>query len=379
MKKVIFIIGLCITLLPTTSDAQLKGLKKNLEKAKNSITGKSGATKTVELDFESKSRMPAVAWYSLLDAVRLSLDGKLTMAADLDVYFLPNKTVSGQTVNFRSNYMHEIVLWADVVDAATQEKKGTIHFIAYDHNVGHPKSTIEQKTGTSQDEFTDFVQLKDGKYELQFFAGDTHYYTFPFEVIKKTSANAYSAMSEMYFLEGSNLWKDYAYIKMTYDEAHNQNVLNFSYYVGNEDTNVKDASRPDETLPAEYNAIVKRGNQLIGTHYWGANGKAQYQPSLQLHGDSQRGRWLKNSRDLSVYPRRNSSDRPQQVSLEADLKDGSYTIEVSIKLKDQPLEKRIFPFTVKGGRIQSLAETKSKDSKRVLEQGPEIIFLKRTK
>ncbi|MEL6719252.1 MAG: hypothetical protein AAFP82_11090 [Bacteroidota bacterium] len=65
--------------------------------------------------------------------------------------------------------------------------------------------------------------------------------------------------------------------------------------------------------------------------------------------------------------------------MEADLSDGNYTVEVSIKLKDKPLEKRIFPFTVKGGQIQHLAATQSKDSKLVLEQGADIIFLKRAK
>lgn len=382
MKKIILVIGLCIALLPTTSEAQLKGLKKNLEKAKNSITGKSSATKNVELDFESKSRMPAVAWYSLLEGVRLSLDGKLTIAKGLDVYFLPDQTTSGKKVNFRSNYIHEIVLWADVIDMATQENTGTLHFIAYDHNVGHPKTTIEQKVGTGQDEFTDFVQLKDGNYELRFFAGGTHYYTFPFEVIKKSGDNAYAAMSELYFLEGDNLWSDYAYMKFTYNESHNQNVLTeFAFYLENEDTNVKNASYPEEQIPAEYNAVIKKGNQLIGTQYWGANGEAQYQPALH-DGDSKRGVWTKIVRSVDCYPRRlkrANKNRPQVVSMEADLSDGNYTVEVSIKRKDQPLEKRIFPFTVKGGKIQSLAETQGKDPKQVLEQGPEIIFLKRAR
>ncbi|MEL6719254.1 MAG: hypothetical protein AAFP82_11100, partial [Bacteroidota bacterium] len=127
----------------------------------------------------------------------------------LDVYFLPNQTTAGKEVDFRSNYIHEIVLWADVVDMATQQNAGTLHFIAYDHNIGHPKTTIEQKSGTPQDEFTDFVQLKEGQYELRFFAGGTHYYTFPFKVKKKNSDNAYAAMSELYFLEGNGLWRDY--------------------------------------------------------------------------------------------------------------------------------------------------------------------------
>jgi len=386
MKKVILIIGLCIVFLPTTSDAQLKGLKKNLQKAKSSISskvsGKSSTPQKTDLNFASKPYMPTVAWYSLLEAVNISLDGKLAMIDELDVYFLPDKTIAGKKVNFRSNYVHENVLWADVINVATQENMGTLHFIAYDHSVGPTKTTMKQHIGTQVDDFTDFVQLKEGKYEMHFFAGGTHYYTFPFEVFKKTSDNAYAAMSELYFLEGDNLWRDYAYLKLTYNDAYNQNVLSFAYYIENEDTNVIDIDHPNETIPVEYNAILKRGNKLLGTLFWGSDvQKLNDNPGLH-DGDTRRGRWEIVSRGFQSYPRKRPKPRPFEVSMEEDLQDGNYTIEVFINRKDQPKEKRIFPFTVKDGKIQSLPEsqrTEGYDSKRMLEQGPEYIFLKRAK
>ncbi|MEL6941871.1 MAG: hypothetical protein AAFO82_04330 [Bacteroidota bacterium] len=78
-------------------------------------------------------------------------------------------------------------------------------------------------------------------------------------------------------------------MKFNYNESYNQNVLDeLAFYVENEDTNVKDASYPEEQLPAEYNAVIIKGGQLIGTQFWGANGEAQYKPAL-MDGDSKRG------------------------------------------------------------------------------------------
>ncbi|MEM1325135.1 MAG: hypothetical protein AAGI23_04225 [Bacteroidota bacterium] len=393
MKQVILLIVLCFTGL-TTTHAQLGKLKDKLNKAKSTMLGESSGgssssgsqlTKVnsdrlarVDFDFESQPHPPAVAMHSLLSGVKLSLTGELRIS-ELEVLFMPLKTTSGKPINFWSNYLKEIVIWADVIDVATQENKGTMHLMAYERDLGQPATTIRQKTGTSMDDFTDLVPLTEGNYELRFYVGGTHYYTHPFTVIKKTTDDPYAAMNTLYFLEGDNLWKDYVYFTFNYDEGSKQNLVHFHFHVENESVNVKDSSDPDEDIPLEWNAIIKQGSRTVGTLYWMGNLNMNPNPGLRKD-DSKRGWWEYKTHYFEVYPRRRSGDRPFGVSMEQDLKDGNYRVELTLNRKDQPKEVRIYPFTVRNGKIQQLPETRRTgdyDPKRVLEQGPDRVFLKR--
>ncbi|MEM0992908.1 MAG: hypothetical protein AAGI49_07710, partial [Bacteroidota bacterium] len=303
---------------PATSQKLLNKIKRGTE---NSIQKLGGATKKskVALDFESQPFLPSLALERLMDQMRLSLDGKFFIT-NLEIYFLPTKTAKGDEPSYQVYRPSDVLVWIDVVDSAGN----TIGTLGYEVNpLMTPKSTMQRVTNTGG--FDNDIQLAAGDYNLKLFVGGKHCQTIPFSVLKKNNSDVYAAMKELYFLKGP--WDNYAYLNWVENVAHRTHDLVFQYFLTSETTKVQDMA----TAEAQENCIVqiklKKDGRIIGASPLTAStntiSKGE-QPAV-------RGTWQKRGGYISKYPAFKGSTRSPYITLEEDLPDGTYEIELWIK------------------------------------------------
>ncbi|MEM1122093.1 MAG: hypothetical protein AAGJ18_16730 [Bacteroidota bacterium] len=350
----IFIFSLIFSL--GTGDVQAQKLKNGLKrlgagigaKKAKSIGGKSGAGK---YDYP-----PAILMSSLLKGVQLSVTGELTIPK-LEVAFLTSR--SG--------------LRADVLDA-NNKKVGTIRLGV--RQLQNPVSNASQSNGNAAMALMKNLKLTEGKYTLKFYSGKQHINTFPIEVIKKTETDAYAALKELYFLDGP--WSKYACINIRDSrfKAEPGKEFIFTWYATNRDTKVESIYKATTPKEMHYKYTLKRNGKLIGANDVDLNTSVPEEERKNIN----RGQWTAMTQHLDGIPYVRDGSRNPKITLEDDLKDGNYEIDLWHKNTVGEIETAKYTFQMKEGKIVPLPEadrSNGRDPNTLIEQGPEDFFIKR--
>ncbi len=314
-----------------------------------------------EPDFSTSNLSPAIAWFDLLDEELFRFDitkGEIRLNG-LHVSFLPTKTKEGKDINYRPSLSMDMhpPLRADIVDAATGALKGQQFFKAEDYIPPFKKLILVEEYGG--DYFPFYANVKEGSYEIRFFVGKSHFYTFPFKVEKKTNPDAYATVKDFYFLHGP--WEEWGRIQ--FDDSDGQ--MTVSIYLTEQKTDVKNHTSWDEFKQLNMVAKITRNGALVAT--FGVN------PNT-THPTTRNGKWTRFQ--FLTY-----KAGTNEYFTKADLKDGNYIIETNLKdPKSGKSSVSKYTFTVKGGIIQSHPKAdrnQNKDPLTVLEQGKEFYYIKK--
>ncbi len=318
---------------------------------------------TFEPDFSTSNLSPAIAWFDLLDESRFRFDitkGEIRLNG-LHVSFLPTKTKEGKDINYRPSLSMDMhpPLRADIVDATTGALKGQQYFKAEDYIPPFKKLVLVEEYGG--DFFPFYANVKEGSYEIRFFVGKSHFYTFPFQVEKKTNPDSYAPVKDLYFLKG--VWEEWARIQ--FDERSGE-VLP-SIYLTERNLDIKSATNWDDTVPMKGLVKITRNGTLVATYGQTIN-SGDFTPS--------NGKWTR-CQFLTFKAGSNDKD----MFTKADLKDGNYIMDVNVKNpKTGKSTIAKYGFTVKGGVIQlhpKADRNQNKDPSTVLEQGKEFYYIKK--
>ncbi|MBX2872703.1 MAG: hypothetical protein KTR30_11400 [Saprospiraceae bacterium] len=351
---------LCLILIPfSNGSAQIGSKLKNAFKSKKSKASK------VELDFSSTPYMPAITMESLLSGgIHLTVDGKLTTKG-LSVAFLPTKTKKGEKANYDAFKKEDLLLRAEVVDRLSKNVLGTFHYSV--NPVLKIGSVMNQKQVQETD---DFIQITAGDFQLDFYAGSTHYYTFPFEVIKKTTDDAYAAFSECLFLKGP--WEEWNYFDFT-DYNDHQNIV-WHHFMDNTTTNIENEFRVEKNCDYKFKYELRKDGKIIGAYDSRMQGSKKGSINLPKDynsGGSTRTKWINTSVQVTKIPGTNP-DVWQQLR-RSDFTDGKYEMIVyTIDCTNQE-KKRSFPFQVSGGKFvlhQQQNRKAHQDHTSIVEGGP---------
>lgn len=321
-----------------------------------------------EPDFSTANFPPAIAWFDLLDASKFAFDitkGEIRLNG-IHVSFLPTKSKDGKDINYRPSLStskgYENMrppIRADIVDAATGALKGQQFFKVEDYIPPFKKMVLVDQFGG--DYFPFFANVKEGSYEIRFFLGKTPFYTFPFQVEKKTNPDSYAPVKDLYFLKGP--WEDWARIQ--FDEQSGE-VLP-SIYLTERNLNIKSETNWNDTVPMKGLVKISRNGTLVATYGQTIN-------SGDFNPDN--GKW---TRCQFLTFKAGSNDK--ETFKKADMKDGNYVMEVNIKNpKNGKTVVGKYGFTVKGGEIQSHPKAdrnQNKDQLTILEQGKEFYYFKK--
>jgi hypothetical protein len=315
---------------------------------------------TVELDFDAEPFAPAVAWESLLSEECWYFNctnGEMKLN-NISVSFLPKKTKDGAAVKYEGYANPTPLLRMEVVDTKTNTIKGTMRYGASVEVA--PFYNMELLEGYDH---TTHVNLTEGTYELRFWAGTRHFYTFPFEVEKKNNPDPYAPVHDFYFLKGP--WQDWGRVEFGPD-GH----FMFNFYLSHQTTTVPNAARWDEKKEYKYLVKLYRDGKMVAVH------------SLQNSGgfsegdlQTRNGVWKKFDGTLHQYPAKQGA-----FFMKSDMKDGNYTVEVWLKDKEGAETTHKYGFTVKNNTVVSNEKadrTQNKDPLQFLEQGPKLFYVKK--
>lgn len=334
-------------------------------KLKNKLKLKKSGVSKVKLDFESSSFMPAITMESLLSGgIKLTVDGKLT-TPDLLVAFLPTKTQGGEKANYDAFKKEDLLLRAEVVDRNSKKVMGTFHYSV--NPVLKIGSVMNQKQVQDTD---DFIRIGEGSYRLDFYAAGTHYYTFPFEVIKKKTDDAYAAFSECLFLKGP--WEEWNYFDFTTYHDH-ENIV-WHHFIDNTTTDIENEFRVEKNCDYKFKYELRKDGKIFGAYDSRMQGskKGSFNgPKDYNNGGSTRSKWINNSVQVTKIPGTNP-DQWEQLR-RADFKDGSYEMIVYTIDCTGDEKKRIYPFKVSGGKFVKHKEQDRKlheDQTTIIEGGP---------
>lgn len=316
---------------------------------------------TFEPDFSTSNLSPAIAWFDLLDERLFAFDitkGELRLNG-IHASFLPTKTKDGKEINYRPSLSVEMrpPIRADIVEVATGALKGQQYYKAEDYIPPFKKLNLVEEYGG--DYFPFWVNVTEGSYEVRFFVGKSHFYTFPFKVEKKTNPDAYAAVKDFYFLHGP--WEEWARIQ--FDEMDGQ--MTPSIYLTEQRADVKNHSNWDEFKPLQMVAKLTRNGSLVAT--FGVN------PNT-THPTTNNGKWTRFQ--FLTY-----KAGTNQYFTKADLKDGNYILETNVKdPKTSKSSLSKYSFAVKEGMIQlhpKADRNQHKDPFTILEQGREFFYIKK--
>lgn len=318
---------------------------------------------TFEPDFSTTNLSPAIAWFDLLDESRFKFDitkGEIRLNG-LHVSFLPTKTKEGKDINYRPSLSMDMhpPLRADIVEVASGVLKGQQFFKAEDYIPPFKKLVLVEEYGG--DFFPFYANVKEGNYEIRFFVGKSHFYTFPFQVEKKTNPDAYAPVKDLYFLKG--VWEDWARIQ--FDDQSGE-VLP-SIYLTERNLDIRSANYWDDTVPMKGLVKITQNGSLVATYGQTIN-SGDFTPS--------NGKWTRCQ--FQTF-KAGSNDR--ETFKKVDLKDGNYVMDVNIKNpKNGKSFSSKYAFIVKDGVIQAHPKAdrnQNKDPLTVIEQGKEFIYIKK--
>jgi hypothetical protein len=281
------------------------------------------------------------------------------------VSFLPKKTKSGQAVSYESYDNPTPIMRMEVVDQATKAVKGTLFYSASPTTAPfHEMAMVERQDWPSH------IKLTEGSYELHFWAGTTHFYTFPFKVEKFTNPDPYAPAGTFYHLRGA--WEQWGFVKF-----NSEGNFIFNFYHTHLTTEVENAARWD--VRKEFKTVVK------------LNKEGKTVAVYRLQPSTPDVEWNTVMADNCVWKRFDMTfhafppppghgNRP--FFKKENMKDGSYTIEVQLREEKTGKETSYkYAFSVKDGNIvptDKADRTKNPDGLQFLEQGRDKFFVKRT-
>jgi hypothetical protein len=321
-----------------------------------------------EPDFSTANFPPAVAWFDLLDADKFAFDitkGEIRLNG-IHVSFLPTKSKDGKDINYRPSLStskgYENMrppVRADIVDATTGALKGQQFFKVEDYIPPFKKMVLVEEFGG--DYFPFWASVKEGSYEIRFFLGKTQFYTFPFQVEKKTNPDAYAPVKDLYFLKGP--WEEWARIQ--FDERSGE-VLP-SIYLTERNLDIKNQTNWNDTVPMKGLVKISRNGTLVATYGQTIN-SGDFTPD--------NGKW---TRCQFLAYKAGSNDK--SMFTKADMKDGNYVMDVNVKNpKNGKTYVAKYGFAVKGGEIlphPKADRNQNKDPLTVVEQGKEFFYFKK--
>ncbi len=324
----------------------------------------------VELDFDSEPFQPAIMWSSLLnnDCWYYNITNGQMYLNNLDVSFLPKKTKSGEAVNY-AGYANPVpLLRMEVVDITTGAIKGTLHYGAKASIL--PFYEMEQLTGKN---YAFSVTVKEGSYELRFFAGTKHFYTYPFSVEKKTNPDPYASVHDLYFLKGP--WEEWGRVEFGPD-----NDFIFNFYLTDASTTITNQSVWDNSKQYDFLIKMYRDGKMAGAHRIQNMGNGFEYAGIQTRN----GKWMKFDATMFAYPvvATGTGAGSKKFLKKDELKDGNYTLDLLLKDKAGVEKTLQYTFVVKNGVIQPhprADRAQNTDPLTVVEQGPKFIYVKRVK
>ena len=318
----------------------------------------------VDLDFASEPFPPAIAWASLLSGGSWYFNittGEMKLD-NIQVSFLPKKAKDGTPVRYESYSNKTPLLRMEVWDTKANVLKNTMHYEAKQGTL--PFYDMKVLEGY---DYKPYVALTEGSYELRFWAGIKHFYTFPFRVEKQSNPDPYAPVHDFYFLKGP--WQDWGRVEFGPD-GH----FIFNYYLTHETTTIVNQAQWD--AKREYKFLVKlyRDGKIVAAHSLQNSGSGFEEGDIQTHN----GKWERSDCTFHKYPVARPGNR--DFFMKSDMKDGNYTVELWLKSLDGKETTHKYGFTVKDGAIVPPAQAdraQNPDPLQFLEQGPGRFYVKK--
>lgn len=321
MKKSTKLVTVLLALsIGSISHAQIGGmLKKAAKNAAGKEAGKatSGAASNVKLDWSMYPQTPAITMETLLSGTQLYSHGNIRTNFYTGT-FVPNKTASGQSLEplYKNEGIMRTKLFAN--DKVVKE-------IVYDGGEFFTEGKqMRYKTENLTMGDTDITQ--EGKYRLEFYAGDKMFYKFDFDVSKKVDSDPYASQSTIWYSTGP--WDKYAYVT-----PQTTGNFIFGFYMMHTDF------KPNPTNP----------RSTMKSVIW--------YPELYKDGK------LISVKEKQVAQVERSEWKPFQTSIKligakdflkiADLADGNYNFKVTVDGEAAP---RNYKFSMKAGKILQSAK-----------------------
>jgi hypothetical protein len=319
----------------------------------------------VELDFASEPFAPSIVWASLLseNSWYFNITNGQMKLNNIEVSFLPKKTTSGKEVKYESYNNVTPLLRMEVWDTKANVIKETMHYEAKPATA--PFYDMEVLEGY---DYKAYATLTEGSYELRFWAGTKHFYTFPFEVEKISNPDPYAPVHDFYFLKGP--WQNWGRVEFGPD-GH----FIFNYYLTHQTTTVVNSAQWDAKRDYKFLVKLYRDGKMVAAHSLDNSGKGGFE-----EGDIQtrNGKWIKNDCTFHKYPVAKPGSR--DFFMKADMKDGNYTAEVWLKSLEGVESTYKYGFTVKNGAVVPATEadrTLNTNPLQFLEQGPGRFYVKK--
>ncbi|MBL7779672.1 MAG: hypothetical protein JNM22_00555 [Saprospiraceae bacterium] len=355
--------------VPTQPD-QPPTSKKPTQQPRSASSDKSVPPSDIELDFESQPFQPAITWASLLNQSNwyYNITNGEFYVNNLEAIFLPQKTKSGASVGYASYSNPTPILRLEVIDVATGAIKGTLHYEAKPYIL--PLYNVVQLTGRN---YAFSVNLKEGQYELRFWAGTKVFYTYQFSVEKKNNPDPYAPVHDLYFLKGP--WENWGRVEYGPDKD-----FIFSFYYTDVNTAITNQANWDLVKPYDFMIKLYRDGKMAGAYRIQNVGNGMEPGNIQVRN----GKWGRFDATLYAYPvvATGTGAGSKKFLKKEDLKDGNYTLDVLLKDKDGKESTLQYTFVVKGGAIlpsEKADRNVHKDPLTYLEQGPDYFYVKRVK
>jgi len=339
--------------------------------AKANNKANTATAKKVKLDFSSSPFMPAITMHSLLnDGIQLTVDGKL-FTKGLSVNLLPTKTAKGDKANYDEFKKENLLLTSILVNTANDNTIGEYHYSV--NPVMKLGSVMNQKKVNEDGDF--FYKIGAGNYVLKFYAGDEHFYTFPFEVVAIQNDDAYATFSEVLFLKGA--WEDWNYFDT--QDYNGRKVMVWHHFMDNTTTDIENEFRTESNCEYKYRYELLRNGKVIGAHdsRMTASKNAGYNLKIDYaQQGAKRTHWTDHGVQLSRIP--GDPKNWDKLELE-DLQDGNYEMILHTLDCASNKKKRVFPLKIANGKVVQHAQQNRKihkDSKTIIEGGRELFWFK---
>ena len=301
----------------------------------------SAAASSVKMDWKMYPMTAAITMETLLNNTEIYNHGNLR-ANFYTGTFVPNKTASGMSVD--PLYKNE-----GVMRAKLYANDQLLNDIAYNEGDFFTEGKqVRFQTGITSGD-TDITQ--EGKYRLDFYAGDNLFYTFDFEVLKKVDTDPYASQGVLWYAKGP--WE-----KMAFVTPQSTGNFIFGFYMMHTEfkPNPNDARKTTKSVNW-YPELYKDGKLL----------------SVKNKNTAivQKGEWKPFTSSIKLIGAKDFL----KIS---ELADGNYTYKVTVDGESAP---RNFNFSMKGGQIvhsEKQDRARNKDPKKLVEGWNNYFWLERS-
>lgn len=306
----------------------------------NSSSSIGGAVSSPALDWKQYSITPAITMKSLLEGTEVSDNGNLRMNF-YRATFIPNKKANGQPVDMIRD---DNVLTTKVYANGQLVKSPTYNDGDY-FNDG--KQNTYQDNGLGQ---SDMMMTQEGKYKIDFYAGGQQFYSFDFDVHKKVNTDPYATSPALWYSTGP--WEKWVYVT---GQSTGSFIVGIYMMHTEFKPNPNDARKTSKSVNW-YPEILQ-------------NGKAITVPNKQTAIVKQ-SEWEEETTSFKLIG-------AKDYLKIADLKDGSYTLKITIDGESAP---RLYDFKMAGGAVvqsDKQDRAKNKDPKTLVEGWNNFWWLER--